>query len=187
MKNTRNNLILKEKEEAHLEFKKSNYSKTIDLLNDIIKKDSIKDSACYFLLGTSYFHSNNLNLAEENLKISFELNPNFYDTVYNLGIIARLKDNISEAINYFNKALNLNLKNIKTFIQLAECYEINKSFEDAKKFYLKAIEIDENNKFANKGLSRILIKFGYHKLSMKYLQKSSGLIRFDENNYKIIS
>ena len=186
MKNIRHNSILKDKEEAYLEFKKSNYSKTIDLLNKIITQDITKDSACYFLLGTSYFHSNNLDLAEKNLKISFELNPNFYDTVYNLGIIARLKENIPEAIDYFYKALNLNLKNIKTLIQLAECYEINKSFEDAKKFYSKAIEIDENNKFANKGLSRILIKFGYHKLSMKYLQKSSGLIRFKENNYEII-
>lgn len=186
MKNMRNNSILKDKEKAYLEFKKSNYSKTINLLNNIIKQDITKDSACYFLLGTSYFHSNNLDLAEKNLKISFELNPNFYDTIYNLGIIARLKENISEAINYFTKALNLNLKSIKTLIQLGECYEINKSFEDAKKFYSIAIEIDENNKFANKGLSRILIKFGYHKLSMKYLQKSSGLIRFKENNYEII-
>lgn len=182
----RNNSILKDKEKAYLEFKKSNYSKTINLLNNIIKQDITKDSACYFLLGTSYFHNNNLDLAEKNLKISFELNPNFYDTIYNLGIIARLKENISEAINYFTKALNLNSKSIKTFIQLAECYEINKSFEDAKNFYSRAIEIDENNKFANKGLSRILIKFGYHKLSMKYLQKSSGLIRFKENNYEII-
>ena len=186
MKNTRHNSILKDKEKAYLEFKKSNYSKTIDLLNKIIMQDITKDSACYFLLGTSYFHSNNLDLAEKNLKISFELNPNFYDTVYNLGIIQRLKENIPEAINYFYKALNLNLKNIKTLIQIAECHEINNSFEDAKKFYSKAIEIDENNKFANKGLSRILIKFGYHKLSMKYLQKSSGLIRFKENNYEII-
>tara|TARA_E500000178_G_scaffold329206_1_gene359893 strand:+ start:457 stop:1017 length:561 start_codon:yes stop_codon:yes gene_type:complete len=186
MKNMRNNSILKDKEKAYLEFKKSNYSKTINLLNNIIKQDITKDSACYFLLGTSYFHSNNLDLAEKNLKISFELNPNFYDTIYNLGIIARLKENISEAINYFTKALNLNLKSIKTLIQLGECYEINKSFEDAKNFYSRAIEIDENNKFANKGLSRILIKFGYHKLSMKYLQKSSGLIRFKENNYEII-
>lgn len=180
-------LFLKQKEEAYKEFKKSNYLKTIDLLERIILKDNTKDSACYFLLGTSYFHTNNLDLAEKNLKISFELNPNFYDTVFNLGIIARLRNNILEAIKFFSKALNLDLKNVKTLIQLGECYEINKSFEESKSFYSHAIELDQNNKFANKGLSRILIKFGYHKLSMKYLQKSSGLIRFKENSYEIIS
>ena len=74
MKNMRNNSILKDKEKAYLEFKKSNYSKTINLLNNIIKQDITKDSACYFLLGTSYFHSNNLDLGDIFLMISFVFN-----------------------------------------------------------------------------------------------------------------
>ncbi len=70
---------------------------------------------------------------------------------------------------------------------IAECYEKIKSFEDAKKYYNKVIEIEPNNKIALKGLSRIFLKFGYHKQGLEYLQKSSGLLRFTEKDFKIIT
>ena len=46
--------------------------------------------------------------------------------------------------------------------------------------------LDKKNKIANKGLSRICIKFGYHKQGIEYLQKSAGLLRFKEKKYEII-
>ena len=179
-------LIIKKKQEAYSFFKNFNFSKTIELLNDVIQEDKSKDPACYFLLGTSYIHKRDLDLAEKNLIISFDLDENFYDTVHNLGIVFRLKGNISEAIKFFQKALKLDFNNLGTLNHLAECYEINKSFEDAKKIYLEVIEIDKKNKIANKGLSRICIKFGYHKQGIEYLQKSAGLLRFNDKKYEII-
>ena len=99
----------------------------------------------------------------------------------------QLKEKFNEALDSFKKALELKPKNLGTINHIAECYERIKSFDDAKKYYNKVIEIDPNNKIALKGLSRILIKFGFHKQGLDYFQKSAGLIRFSKENFKIIS
>ncbi len=187
MENNDKNLILKKKQEAYSLFKNYDFLKAIKLLNKIIIEDDLKDSACFFLLGTSYLHEKNLELAENNLKISMELNNKFYDTVHNLGVVNQLKSNYSEAINLYYKALELNPKSLGTLNQLAECYEKSKSFENAKKYYNKTLEIDKDNKVAFKGLARIYLKFGYHKQGLEYVQKSSGLLRFTEKEFKIIT
>tara|TARA_B100001063_G_C16642878_1_gene491757 strand:- start:404 stop:967 length:564 start_codon:yes stop_codon:yes gene_type:complete len=187
MKNDDKNFILKKKQEAYSLFKNYNFPKAIKLLNKIILEDNVTDSACFFLLGTSYLHEKELELAENNLKISMKLNNKFYDTIHNLGVVTQLKSNYDEAINFFYKALELNPKSLGTLNQLAECYEKSKSFDNAKKFYNKTLEIDKNNKIAFKGLARIYLKFGYHKQGLEYFQKSSGLLRFTEKEFKIIT
>ena len=179
------NLIL-EKKEAYSLFKKFNFTKTIELLERIIAEDKEKDYVCFFLLGTSYLHKHNLDLAEKNLKISLELNDKFYDSNHNFGIVSFLRENYDEAIKYFYKALDLNPNNLGTLNQLAECYERTKSFDKAKKYYLDVIKIDSYNKIANKGVGRIYLKFGYHKLALEHIQKSSGLIRFNEKEILIL-
>ena len=61
--------IINKKQQALDLFKKSSFSKAIDLLNQIILVDNEKDYLCFFLLGTSYLYERNLELAEKNLKI----------------------------------------------------------------------------------------------------------------------
>ena len=85
------------------------------------------------------------------------------------------------------KALELKPNNTGTLNHLAECYERGKSFEDAKKYYNKVLEFEPKNKIALKGLSRILIKLGFHKQGLDYFQKSAGLIRFTRQGFKIVS
>ncbi len=99
----------------------------------------------------------------------------------------QLKDKLNEAIVSFKIALKLKPNNLGTMNHIAECYERSKSFEEAKKYYNKVIEIESTNKIALKGMSRILIKFGFHKQSLDYFQKSAGLIRFSKEGFKIIS
>lgn len=185
MNNKNSNLILKKKE-AYTFFKKFNFTKTIELLESIITEDKEKDYASFFLLGTSYLHKNNLDLAEKNLKISLELNDKYYDSNHNFGIVSILREKYDVAVKYFYKALDLNPNNLRTLNQLAECYERTKSFDKAKKYYLDVIKIDSNNKIANKGMGRIYLKFGNHKLALEHIRKSSGLIRFTEKEISIL-
>ena len=187
MKNIDKNLVLKKKQEAYSLFKNYDFLNAIALLNKIILEDDVQDSACFFLLGTSYLHQKELELAEKNLKISMKLNNKFFDTIHNLGVVIELKHNYEEAINIFYKALELNPKSTGTLNHLAACYEKNKSFDNAKKFFNKTLEIDNNNKIALKGMARILLKFGYHKQGLEYVQKSSGLLRLTEKEFKIIT
>ena len=179
--------IINKKQQALDLFKKSSFNKAIDLLNQIILEDKVKDPMSFFLLGTSYLYERNLELAEKNLKISIDQNKNYYNSNHNLGVTLQLKENLDEALVSFKNALKLKPKNLGTLNHIAECYERIKSFEDAKKYYNKVIEIEPNNKIALKGLSRIFLKFGYHKQGLEYLQKSSGLLRFTEKDFKIIT
>ena len=179
--------IINKKQQALDLFKKSSFNKVIDLLNQVILEDKVKDPMSFFLLGTSYLYERNLELAEKNLKISIDQNKNYYNSNHNLGVTLQLKENLDEALVSFKNALELKPKNLNTLNHIAECYEKIKSFEDAKKYYNKVIEIEPNNKIALKGLSRIFLKFGYHKQGLEYLQKSSGLLRFTEKDFKIIT
>ena len=179
--------ILKKKQQALDLFKNSSFNKAINLLNQIILEDINKDYMSFFLLGTSYLNERNLELAEKNLKISIDQNKNYYNSNHNLGVTLQLKGNFNEALESFNKALELKPTNTGTLNHLAECYERVKSFEDAKKYYNKVLDFEPNNKIALKGLSRILIKFGFHKQGLDYFQKSAGLIRFSKEGFKIIS
>jgi len=179
--------IINKKQQALDLFKKSSFNKVIDLLNQVILEDKVKDPMSFFLLGTSYLYERNLELAEKNLKISIDQNKNYYNSNHNLGVTLQLKENLDEALVSFKNALKLKPNNLGTLNHIAECYEKIKSFEDAKKYYNKVIEIEPNNKIALKGLSRIFLKFGYHKQGLEYLQKSSGLLRFTEKDFKIIT
>ena len=179
--------IINKKKQALDLFKKFSFNKAIDLLNQIILEDKVKDPMSFFLLGTSYLHERNLELAEKNLKISINQNKDYYNSNHNLGVTLQLKENFNEALDSFKKALELKPKNLVTMNHIAECYERLKYFNDAKKYYNNVIEIEPNNKIALKGMARILIKFGFHKQGLDYFQKSSGLIRFSKEGFKIIS
>jgi len=71
--------------------------------------------------------------------------------------------------------------------QLAEVYEKSKFFDKAKQNYENILSIDPKNFKANKGMARLCIKFGNHKMGMQFLQKSEGLLRFNEKNYEILT
>ena len=179
--------IINTKQQALDLFKKSSFNKAIDLLNKIISEDNEKDYLCFFLLGTSYLHERNLELAEKNLKISLDQKQNYYNSNHNLGVTLQLKGNFNEALVTLKKALELKPNNTGTLNHVAECCERVKSFEDAKKYYNKVLEFEPKNKIALKGLSRILIKLGFHKQGLDYFQKSAGLIRFTRQGFKIVS
>ena len=184
-KNEKNQLISK-KNEALTNFNQFFFTRAIDLLEDIIIEDD-KDYKCFFLLGTSYLHINNLDISEKNLKISIKLNNKYYDSTHNLGVVYQLKKNYNDAINLFSKAIELKPRNLVSLTHLAEVYEKVKSFDKSKQYYEAILKIESRNLKANQGLARIYIKFGYHKQGLQFLQKSTGLIRFKDKNFEIIT
>ena len=180
-----NELILKKKE-AYSFFKKFSFQEAIELLNIIVFEDK-EDFMSFFLLGTSYLHMKNLDLSEKNLKISIRLNKKHWDSMHNLGVVYQLKNNLSEAINLYTEAVKLRPNSLHSLNQLAEVYEKSSFFDKAKQNYENILKLDSENFEANKGMARIYIKFGNHKLGTQFLQKSEGLLRFNENNSEILS
>tara|TARA_Y100001958_G_C21019344_1_gene396463 strand:- start:357 stop:716 length:360 start_codon:yes stop_codon:yes gene_type:complete len=106
--------IINKKQQALDLFKKSSFNKVIDLLNQVILEDKVKDPMSFFLLGTSYLYERNLELAEKNLKISIDQNKNYYNSNHNLGVTLQLKEKLDEALVSFKNALKLKPNNLGT-------------------------------------------------------------------------
>lgn len=179
------NINEKEIEKGISYIKSSSFSEAIKLFEDIIKKNN-SDFRSYYFLGTSYLQLRKLDLAELNLRSSIELNKNYISAIHNLGITLSLKNNFSEAKEQFLRVLDIEPKSLDTLIELARNYELSNNLNHAKKYYEEALKIDINNKIVNGLLGRMLIHTGFHKLGLNYLKKSTGLIRFNENNFEII-
>ena len=181
-----NNQLNMKKKEAYSFFKKFSFPEAIELLDSIIIEDT-KDFMSFFLLGTSYLHLNNLDLSEKNLKISIQLNNKHWDSIHNLGVVYQLKNNFTEAMNSYINAIKLRPNSLHSLGQLAEVYEQTRFFDKAKQNYENILKIDPKNFKANKGMARIYFKFGNHKLGTQFLQKSEGLLRFNEKNIEILT
>ena len=164
----------------------SDFEEAIKFLELEIKKNSI-NFRTYYLLGTCYLKVNKLDLAEKNLISSINLNQKMSSAIHNLGITFSLKKNFSEATKQFLKVLELEPENIETLIELGRNYELSHKFVDAENAYKKVLNIDPNNKTTNGLLGRMLINIGFHKKGLYFIRKSKGLIRFKDNNFKIIS
>ena len=172
-------------EQAILLIKKSDFAKAISLLEEIICHDS-KDFRSYYLLGTLYLQLKKTDLAELNLRNALKLNNHMAEAMHNLGIILILKKNLIEAKDYFYKALQINPKNLQTLIELGRTHELLSNFEEAKQTFKKVLNIDPDNTIANSLLGSILLKNGFHSDGLKYLKKSSGLIKFQNENFIIV-
>ena len=70
-------------------------NKAIQVLTEAIKNNP-KNEVYYFLLGSIYQSQNQETLAIQNFKTSIQLNSNYFDPEYNLGVL------------YFNKGVELN-------------------------------------------------------------------------------
>jgi len=163
----------------------SSYLKAINLLENINKKNN-GNFKSYYLLGSLYLKLNKLDPAENNLKKTIQLNDKAVSAYHNLGIVLSLKKDIEASNFYLLKSLDLDPENIETIIELGRNYEIINQYSNAKNYYLKALELDVTSKVANNLLGRMMINEGFHKEGLKYIQKSSGLIRFNKNNFEIL-
>jgi tetratricopeptide (TPR) repeat protein len=101
--------------------------------------------------------------------------------------VYQLKENLTEAINSYIKAIKLRPNSLQSLSQLAGVYEKTRSFDKAKQNYETVLNIDSKNFIANRGMARICIKFGNHKQGMQFLQKSEGLLRFNDKNLEILT
>lgn len=85
-----------------------------------------------------------INSALKYLKISFDMNPNDYDTVRLLGIAYGNAGNDQEAITYFTKALELLPNAADAYANLAKAYSNIGNEEKSQQFAEQARNIDPN-------------------------------------------
>ena len=60
------------------------------------------------------------------------------------------------------------------------------NLKSAKEYYQRVLDIDSNHHVANHSLGKLLLKLNKHNEGLKLIQKVSGMIRFQQNEIKII-
>lgn len=140
---------------------KSNLFAPYSILGKIfLMKDNIKKAKYYFhkslqIDSTNVESLTNLGLifqsvgesrqAEKYLERAVKFNPNDQIALKNLGIFYGSVGNNHKAIINLNKALKLNPSDPNIYLSLGVNYLSNKIFSEAKKYFIKVIELDKLN------------------------------------------
>ena len=93
----------------------------------------------YNNLGKTFFDLEDLDKAYILFKKAYRINKNFSKTLINIGNCLSLKDRNLFAIKAYKKALLYEPKNTEIFSNISIAYARTKDFDNAKKYYDKAI------------------------------------------------
>jgi len=110
----------------------------------------------YYLLGLAYQEQENIPKAVETYEKLLAISPDFKEAHYNLGYINLVYINDFEtAIRYFTKAITLDPKYTDAYFNRGYSYELNGDYKNARKDYLKALELVPNYERSIVGLNRL--------------------------------
>ena len=174
--------------------KDSLIEKSLKLVNNHKFDDALKileeiktdDYKSYFLKGTIYLAQNKLDQAEKNLISASTENNKNYLIFHNLGLIYQTKGVSNLAKENFLKAISIN-ENIETLSELGKLYLNENNFDEAEKYFKAVLKQDEDHRRTNIRLGNLYLKKFDNKKGWSYIFKGTGVIRFKENNYEIVS
>ncbi|MBN2173256.1 MAG: tetratricopeptide repeat protein [Bacteroidales bacterium] len=127
----------------------------IDYLNNALNIDPDNIESLYYL---AMFYQNTERY-EKAIQVYHSIvakDGRFFYGYYNIGYInlVYLK-NFEEAIDYFNKAIEINPEYADAYYNRGFAYELLKDVEKSRADYQKTLEINSNYSFAIEGLNRI--------------------------------
>lgn len=125
-------------------YKKRDFSRLSDVLNELIEKYP-QSFFCYQLRAAARSSLDNLPGAVDDFRRALQLNPNFYQGHYNIGLIFIKLGKTNDAINAFNEAIGHNKKFLEAYVALGNAHVKNNEPTSAVGFYSKALELDNKN------------------------------------------
>ncbi len=156
------------------------YSNTVAVMRDFKNIPSEFESYFYKIKGISEYKIGNYSNAIKDLSTSLKMAISS-DALYFLGMCYLHQKKFKEARSYFERILTTTLDtffNGLAYFQLAEIYYEEEDFENALKYYMKAIETySEIPQFAFK-LAKCLNKLNFKFFAEKFLKIA---MRIDKN------
>ena len=140
----------------------------------------------YFLLGSIAGIKKKFEEAENYLKKALNIKSSHITSNLNLAIILNKLNKKQDAIKYFKKATDLDKNNVESLCGIAQVYEEELDFDNAKIFLIKALDINPSHHVANHNYGKLLLKLNKHSEGLKFIEKISGMIKFKSNNFEII-
>ena len=110
----------------------------------------------YYLLGMFYQEQENIPKAVETYEKLLTISPDYKEVYYNLGYVNLVYNNdFQKAASYFSKAISLDPAYIDAYFNRGYCYELMGDYINARKDYLKSLDLAPNYERSVIGLNRL--------------------------------
>lgn len=128
----------------------------------------------YNFYGIICSKKNNIDKSIDAFKKAVNLDKNFVDAYFNLGVILK-NISVEESINNFKKVVELDKRNINALSHLGAIYASKKNFLEAKYFFEKVIIINPLLADAQNNFGNVLFELGLFDLAKEAYCKSISL------------
>jgi len=105
-------------------FSRNLFSEAVQEAQEAVK-NGCDDSAPYIIIGESYYNLGEYEKAVKAVKMGIEANPEYPDIHNLMGKILLKMNRCREAVDYFNRAVSLNIYYGEPYLNLAKAYVLN--------------------------------------------------------------
>ena len=147
--------------------KQTDLNKYLDLHE---KNKSLDIANAYYQSAMIQLESENLRIAEQNLKDALQQYPNHQDSHLSLGIIYQSFNETDKSIDHFEKSLQNTNDEIHILNTLSELYASKTEFDKAIEYYQRSIKMDPNQSGVIYNIAAFFKELGNTQESISYFQ-----------------
>jgi tetratricopeptide (TPR) repeat protein/peroxiredoxin len=139
-------------------------------------RDDPSAAEALYGIGSVYLQQQKTEKARESFARAVQLHANYPDTLpnawNNLGILAARAGRTDEAIQNFQRALQLDSDHLIALDNLGNAYREKRRWEDAKTVLRRALQLNPEDPEANYSLGMVFAQLNDTELAYEYLQKA---------------
>ncbi len=156
---------------AQLYLYKEDHGKSFAFLSRALTLEP-EDHRIFFLSGLTHKDRKDTSKAVRDFHRATQVNQDYYDAWMQLGVIAAAQ-NDSNAIHFFNNALDISPESTEAYYNLAMFYQNHQRYEEAMEVYNQLISINPNypNGYYNLGYLHLNVTGDYEKAE-QYFRKA---------------
>ena len=141
----------------------------------------------WFLLAESYSFAENYKKALKAIDYSIVIEEDFFEAWNKKGFYLLKTDNYLEAIECFNKSIELYDIDPQVYCDLAKCYLYTKNYQAALKNYKHSIKLEKDNPEAWAGIGSAYFMLNENTKALHYLKKAVSLDESSEKNQILLA
>lgn len=132
---------------SEIQWQLAQLNKTLEKILKVLSENRSNEARQLVQQGVRHFVNEEIDEAEERFKLALSFDTTDYQVLMNLGYIEIHKNNASEAISFFKKAINLpeninNASKVRALWTIARLYYAEQDFSKAFSYAEKGFQID---------------------------------------------
>jgi tetratricopeptide (TPR) repeat protein len=134
--------------------------------------------------GNQYFAHQQLSLADAEYRQAIEINPDFADAYYRLGLLQAAQEHPTAARQSFERAVSLDSKATDARLQLGDLLISSAQYPEAREQAEAVLQLNSRNAGAHRLLGQIALHQGQYVASENELQQAIALDSHDPTFYE---